>query len=81
LFDAGTALLNVIFLDLGLYRLLWGGQGRHAMYAEFRYPADAAAHYCHVYLVGDTLLVCVRVHESCMRNPKQRLIGPIVQLI
>jgi hypothetical protein len=27
LFDAATALLNVIFPDVGLYRLSWGGHG------------------------------------------------------
>ena len=81
LFDAATALLNAIFQDLGLYRLRWGSQGWHALYAEFRYPADVAALHGHVYLVGHTLLLCVRVHESCMHNPNQPLIGPIVQLI
>lgn len=81
LFDAADALLNVMFPNVSLYRLRWGGQGWHALYAELRYPADVAALHGHVYLVGDILLVCVRVHESYMHNPNQPLIGPIVQLL
>ena len=81
LFDVAAALLNALFPGVSLYLLRWGGQGWHALYAELRYPADAAALHGHVYLVGDTLLVCVRVHESSMLNPNQPLIGPIVQLI
>ena len=83
LFDAAAALFHALFPDASLYRLRWGAQpaGWTALYAELRYPADAASLHGHIYLDGNTLLVCVRVHECALYDPNPPWIGPVVQLV
>ena len=79
MFHAACALVDALFPDRSRFGVRLGGMSD--VFFLLRNESDGAALHGHVYWVGDTLLVCIRVKSTSLYDPNPPAIGPIVQLV